>query len=214
MLAQHHRRHETMDMVEEGQFQIGLTAERLQAAAGIPDAILEQAGAQPVRKARRQPLADIVLARGALSLHQTEPRIAALERRKQQRDLVGRVLAVPVQGHDHRRARLPDAMPNGTRLSPGMRMGQYPQPWIPHRQGLKGLIRAIFRAVIDGDHLKTAISENNGNLVDQWGYRRLFIAQGDHDAQVECVLIHSAAPSSARVGRQKSPRWPSPDCGS
>ena len=111
-LAIHQCRDETVLVIEEGQFQIGLAPECLQPASGIVAIVAQQPLANAIADARGEFLPGAVLAvRRAVATDKGKPlwRIGPRQGVDHRGQVLRRVLAVPVQGCDDRTARDADA---------------------------------------------------------------------------------------------------------
>ena len=135
-LAHHQRRHEPVQGVEVGQPEIHGAAKDLEAAAGIPGGVLQDAPPHAVGDARLQHLEAPVLAAAPLALGEPGPFAGRLQGGQQGRDEGRVVLAVAVERRDGR-GRAPSARrcappPTGRRCAraapPAARVGR---PWPP-----------------------------------------------------------------------------------
>jgi len=150
-------------MVEEGQSQVCVAPEQLEAAAGVGGGVAQHPPADGVGDPRGQALGGAVAALAAhAGDHPKLGRRAVVPRFEQRRNIGGIVLAVAVEGGDPGGARAHDPGPERRALTRLVAVAQHPEPGIAGLQVGKLGAAAIAATVVDIDDLEV-------NLVGQGG---------------------------------------------
>jgi hypothetical protein len=205
-------------VIEIGQREIGLPPERLEPAAGIPRAVPQKPSTDRVGRARGQALGQRIVALGPLSGHERQARrgVFVQKRCQQDRDLLGRVLAVTVERADERGARGAHGVVDGGRLSCGAGMGddRHGQVGMGGGEAFQRHAGVVARAVIGHADLERAQWQRRRAAGLQKRHRRLSLVEHrDHDREtrrrlVSCFLFGLVVRSARHACDNPS----APDC--
>ena len=180
-LANHQGRQIAVQVVEIGQGQEGLPAERLEATAGVDGVVVEQAAAHAVGQARGPALGGRVLAVAPLAAHQGKVVGSGEQGARQARRVGGVVLAVAIQHHHDRRPRGAHARADRPALAGVALVTDQAEVGDLIHQGAQTLGRGVPAGVVHEQDLAPPAREGDVDLPRQGRNRALLVEDGRQD---------------------------------